>query len=357
MTTFTHSLRKWTTWEFLPWWLANLPIYGFWLWFAARARHLVFFSNVNPAIPLGGAMGESKHDILQLLPPHLVPKTVLVNGGEPFEEVERALKNAGIGYPLIAKPDVGERGFLVKKVGGPQELQAHLERYPVPFILQEFLTLPVEMTVLFYRFPGEKADWQSAVRPRFGITSVCVKEFLSVRGDGVSSVRELMGQNPRAAFQLERFEQEFPDLLSRVPASGETLLLEPIGNHCRGTKFMNGNHLIDTQLVEAFEPLCAQLPEVLYGRFDLKCADPDALRRGEFKVMELNGVFGEPAHVYDPDFGMWRAYRDFYRHWRLLFELNRAQERRGIRPTPHGEALRFIRQYFRYKNGLAKRFG
>ncbi|GAB4490775.1 MAG: D-alanine--D-alanine ligase [Saprospiraceae bacterium] len=340
-----HWLSKWTTWEYLPWWISNVPMYGFWLWFAARARHLVFFSNVNPAIPLGGAMGESKHDILQLLPTEILPKTLLVRGGESFENVVFALEQAGISYPLIAKPDVGERGFLVKKITSSEELKSHLERFPVHFILQEFLTLPVEMTVLFHRFPSGK----------FGITSVCVKEFLAVEGDGVSSVRELMRRNTRATFQLERFEQEFPEILGKIPASGETLLLEPIGNHCRGTKFLNGNHLIDNDLVEAFRLVCERLPGVLYGRFDLKCESLEALRRGEFKVMELNGVFGEPAHVYDPSFGMWRAYRDFYRHWRILFELSRAQVQRGVHPTPHGEALRIIRGYFRYKKELEAR--
>lgn len=347
--TFTHSMRhwlsKWTTWEYLPWWLANVPVYGFWLWFAARARHLAFFSNVNPDIPLGGAMGESKHDILQLLPPEILPGTLFVRGGESFENVSVALQNAGIGYPLIAKPDVGERGFLVKKIHGPEDLKTHLDRFPVNFIIQEFLGMPLEMTVLFHRFPSGQ----------FGITSVCIKEFLAVRGDGVSSVRALMQENTRAVFQLERFEQDLPEVLEKIPDKGENLLLEPIGNHCRGTKFLNGNYLIDKELLAVFEPVCARLPGVLYGRFDLKCESEAALRRGEFKVMELNGVLGEPAHVYDPSFGMWRAYRDFYRHWRLLFDLHGAQRRRGIHPTPHGEAWRFVQQYFKYKKALEAR--
>ncbi|MBK7937246.1 MAG: hypothetical protein IPJ82_09220 [Lewinellaceae bacterium] len=339
-------LKKWTVWEFFPWWLANVPVYGFWLWFAARSRHLVFFSNVNPSIPLGGAMGESKHDILKLISREILPKTVFVPGKEPIEKVLAAVENAGIGYPLIAKPDVGERGFLVKKIASPGELAEYLERYPVDFIIQEFLTLPLEMTVLYHRFPDGH---------RFGITSVCVKEFLSVTGDGYSSVRSLMQQQLRASLQLRRFERESPELLAQIPAPGEIRLLEPIGNHCRGTKFLNGNHLIDQVLLDAFEPVCVQLPGVLYGRFDLKCENLDALRRGEFKVMELNGVFGEPAHVYDPAFGMWRAYRDFYRHWKILFDLSRAQLRRGVPPTRHAEAWQFIRRYFQYKKQLEAR--
>jgi hypothetical protein len=333
---------KFTTWEYLPWWLANVPVYGFWLWFALRARHLFFFSNVNPAIPLGGAVGESKRQIMNLLPPKVLPRTVLVEAGFSKEKLRDALREAGIGFPAIAKPDVGERGFLVKKTDDLGALHQHLERYPVPFIVQEWLTLPMEASVLFHRFPEGAGGG-------FGITSVCVKAFLTVRGDGASDVRTLMAQDVRSALQLERFERECPEVLAKVPAADESLLLEPIGNHSRGTKFLNGNHLIGPALLAAFEPLCRSVEGVCYGRFDLKCASEDALLRGDVQVMEMNGVLGEPAHVYDPAFGMWRAYRDLYRHWRLLYRLHRAQLRAGVRPDSYGEAWRIARGYFLYK--------
>lgn len=341
-----HWWTKWTVWEYLPWWLANVPVYGIYVWFALRARHFFFFSNVNPAIPLGGAVGESKSDILNLVPAHLKPRMVFVSGEEAFESLMEKIQAAGLTFPVVAKPDVGERGFLVQKFSEPEALRQHLERFQAPFIIQEFIQLPVEMTVLFHRFPDSG---------RFGITSVCVKEFLSVTGDGQSSVRQLMARNPRSAFQLERFEREQPALLNTVPPAGNTLLLEPIGNHVRGTKFLNGNHLISPQLVSTFDAICRQIDGVLYGRFDLKCDSAEALSRGEFLVMELNGVFGEPAHVYDPSFGMLRAYRDFYRHWRILFQLYHAQRALGVQPTPHREAIRFIRQYVRYKKLLEGR--
>ena len=126
-----------------------------------------------------------------------------------------------------------------------------------------------------------------------------------------------------------------------MPALGESLLLEPIGNHARGTKFLNGNHLIGPELLAAFEPLCRSIEGVHYGRFDLKCASAEALLRGECQVMELNGVLGEPA------------YADLYRHWRLLYRLHRAQRRAGVRPTSYREAWRIARAYFQYKNRLA----
>ena len=339
-----HVFTKIFRWEYHPWWLANIPVYGFWLGFAAGARHLIFFSNVNPAIPIGGAMGESKWDILQLLPAEIVPKTVLAEAGASITSILKKLEQAGIEFPLIAKPDVGERGFLVKKIGGAEALERHLKRYPVRFLLQEFLHLPMEESVLYHLFPGEDG--------RFDITSVFVKEFLSVEGDGVSSIRQLMGKQARSAFQLPRFEKEFPELLAKTPAAGEKILLEPIGNHSRGTKFLNGNHLITPAMLNAFEPFCRQISGIQYARFDLKCASAEALQRGEFKVMELNGILGEPAHIYDPRHGMLRAYRDLFRHWRLLFRLHKAQLRQGVLPTTHREAIRFAKGYFQYKKRL-----
>ncbi|MCC7465039.1 MAG: hypothetical protein IT261_02155, partial [Saprospiraceae bacterium] len=338
---------RWTQWEYHPWWLANIPVYGYWLWFAARARHLFFFSNVNPAIPLGGAMGESKWDILQLLPPEVVPAMLLAEPEDEFSVVMDKLELAGLSFPLIAKPDVGERGFLVKKVENPAQLKEHLDRWKVRFILQEFLAHPGEASVLYHLYPGPSGS--------FGITSVCLKEFLQITGDGQSSIRQLMQQQARSAFQLSRFEQEFPELLDRVPASGERVLLEPIGNHSRGTKFLNGNHLINEHMTRAFETICRQIPGIQYARFDLKTDSWEALQRGEFKVMELNGVLGEPAHIYDPSHGMLRAYRDLWRHWRLLFRLHRAQKKSGQPPTPHGESWQFIRGYFQYKKQLESR--
>lgn len=338
-----HWIKKWTVWEFLPWWLANVPVYGMYAWFALRARHLFFFSNVNPDIPLGGAVGESKHDILQLIPEYLKPKTLLARPGQPFEAVQHQMDTLDIAYPVIAKPDVGERGFLVQKFTEAASLQKHLERYQVPFIIQEFIAYPMELSILYHHFVAEG---------RIGVTSVCIKEFLRVEGDGNSNIRQLMALSTRSAFQLERFEQEFPELLDQVPEQGESVLLEPIGNHVRGTKFLNGNYLIDTELEQVFRQICLQMQGVLYGRFDIKCRSVEALRRGEFLVMELNGILGEPAHVYDPEFGVWNAYRDFYRHWRIIFNLHKAQKRRGYSPTAHREAWQFINRYFRYKKQL-----
>ncbi len=337
---------RWTTWEYLPMWLSNIPIVGFYCWYAAKARHLLFFSAANPAIPLGGAIGESKYDILRRIPAQVVPKTVFVPIGTSFEKVIDEVQAAGIAFPLIAKPDIGERGFLVKKIENAGDLRDHLTRYPVDFIIQEFLDLPFEATVLFVRFPGHNS--------RFQITSVCIKEFLRVTGDGQRSLRDLILDHPRAAFQLERLEREYAAGLQQIPAAGQLLALGVIGNHCLGTKFLDGNHLIDSRLTRVFEQICRRIDGIYYGRFDLKSASLDALKSGRFKVMELNGVLGEPAHVYDPAVGPWRAYRDFLRHWRFIFEVSQANRKTGVPVSTLREGWKLAQQYITYKKRLAQ---
>ena len=339
--TVNNSLRlfvaRWTHFEYLPSNIANLPVVGFWLWYALRARHLFFFSNVNPSIPLGGAFGESKSAILRLLPDAIVPGWILVQPDQPIENILQRLNDAGIPFPLIAKPDIGERGFLVRKISSAEELAIHLTRYTIPFILQEFLTMPNEGAVLFHRFPG--------IGGHFDITSVCLKEFMRVRGDGKSSVRELMEKDVRYLFQMERFERNHPELLTIIPAPDEDFLLEPVGNHARGTKFISGNHLADDRMKRAFESHCRQINGVYYGRFDLKYDSEEALQRGEFKVMELNGITSDPAHIYDPEHGAFRAYRDFWRHWTIIFRLHRALKKEGVGPTTLSEVWKFGKSY------------
>lgn len=317
-------------------WLANAPVVAIWLWFALRARHPFFFSAVNPAIETGGVLGESKIDILRRLPEHVVPKTLFIPAGTPLQKIVQQIQASGLGFPLIAKPNVGERGFLVKKLHTPSDLASYLDRQPPDFLIQEYVDWPVELAVMHHRYPnGEPGR----------VTSVCIKEMLGIRGDGSHSVRELMAMDLRSRLQLERFEREHPAWLDKVPAPGEQIELEPIGNHCRGTKFLDGNHLIDERLHQLFNEVAAKMNGINYGRFDLRCPSLDGLRSGVFKVMEYNGIAAEPAHIYDPSVRLWDKYRTIYGHWKIIYRIYQQQRRRGVKCMSLAEAWRHLRRY------------
>ena len=328
-------------------WAANLPLAILLLFYALRARRLFFFSAVNPVIETGGTWGESKFNILRRIPASHVPATIFVKKGTDFQVVMEKMRAVGLTeWPVIAKPDVGERGFLVKKIRDEAALREYVLTNKIDFLVQKFLAEPLELAVMCHRMPDSRSTT---------VSSICIKETLKVTGDGSSSIRQLMHRSDRASLQLERFEVEKPALLSQVPALGQTLELEPIGNHCLGTMFLNGNQHIDAVLTQAFENVLSKMEEIHYGRFDIKCQSIGHLRStGEFKVMEFNGISAEPAHIYDPSYPLWKKYRDVFQHWRVIFKIYKIQAANGVESMTTKEGIESLRNYLQYKKSFSK---
>ena len=117
--------------------------------------------------------------------------------------------------------------------------------------------------------------------------------------------------------------------------------LEPIGNHCRGTTFYNANKLINDQLIDVFNRIAKQIEGYYYGRFDLKVPNLQDLYAGRnIKIMELNGVSSEVAHVYDPDYKLIRAYRDIAKHMDYIYQISKENYKKGI---PHDSLWSFLK--------------
>lgn len=254
--------------------------------------------------------------------------------------MKRWMVQQGVKFPIILKPDVGERGFLVEKIDDESALRTYLEKAQFDVIAQSFVDLPTEISVFYHRLPGSASG---------RITSLCLKETLQVMGDGSQNIGQLMLDEPRASLQHERLKATQPEVVNQIPAMGEVVLLEPIGNHSRGTKFLNGNAQIDQALTDIFDALWDETQGIFYGRFDLKCNSLRNVKEGgAIMVFEFNGVASEPAHVYDPTYPVWQAYRDFYTHWRIMFEIYKVQQNRGVHSLTIIEAIVKIRDHFRY---------
>ncbi|HFA47513.1 MAG TPA: hypothetical protein ENJ95_00690 [Bacteroidetes bacterium] len=333
-----------TNWEYWPLYIVNIPVIVFWLWFAIRARKLFFFSAVNPAIETGGMWGESKHGILKRIPKSHLPVTVFIKKEITEKMLFEKIKTAGLSYPVIAKPDIGERGMLVSKIKNKKGLLAYFNSNKIDFLIQEYIDLPVELAVMHHRFPGAKEG---------KVTSVCIKETLKIIGDGKSTVLQLMEAYPRAKLQVARFKKQFPKILKTVPEKGKKVELEPIGNHCRGTRFLNGNKYIDGQLNKVFDGVAMQMKDVYYGRFDMKCKSIEDLKNGGgFKIMEYNGIGAEPAHIYDPAYPFFKKYKDIYAHWKIIYEIYKVQKIKGEKGMGLGEVAARLKTYLGYMRSL-----
>ena len=143
-------------------------------------------------------MGESKINILRQFPEGSIPETLFLKSGISESEVLSAIKNAGISFPIILKPNVGERGFLVTKAENETDLSEYLAKVTVDFLVQEFVDEPLEISVMYHRFPDQDNG---------KVTSICVKKNLEVIGNGKDHVEALMEKDTRAFLQLERFRR------------------------------------------------------------------------------------------------------------------------------------------------------
>lgn len=254
-------IAKFSKYEFWPWWLFYLPILPYWLYLGIKNKSLAYFTVANPGIELGGFYGESKTEILDLIERKYLPKTVVVDNSIDFGYILDQMKGLGLIYPIIAKPDVGERGNQVILIHNQQELTLYNVNSKSKYIIQEYIDYTIELGVLYSRMPNSKKG---------EVSSITLKEFLSVIGDGKSTIKELMQKSLRARFQIERLSEELGDKMNIVINEGEVKLLEPIGNHCRGTKFIDNNFLINEKLNDVFDKICTPINGFYYGRFDLK---------------------------------------------------------------------------------------
>ena len=322
-----------------------IPVVLFWLYQSLRMRDLAFFTQINPGLYMGGMYGTSKLEINKNLPNALLPLTSLIELDTlDSSTVLHRMKQLAISFPIILKPDVGERGLNVFKIDDQEELETAIPAFQSDALLQEYVDYPLEISVLCYSMPRSNES---------GVTSVCVKEFLSVHGNGTDTLGQLIDNKPRALLQKERLSRFFD--MNRIPDDRETVLLEHIGNHNRGTKFQNATNVDRTALGKVFIPLLEQMDGVTFGRFDVRARSMEDLQLGNhFRVLEFNGVNSEPVHIYDPEYPVWKAYRDFWNQWSLLRKIAVEQKKLGINSQPTGVTYNAFRDYWKYKTASQK---
>ncbi|MEL7001971.1 MAG: hypothetical protein AAFN93_04455 [Bacteroidota bacterium] len=331
---FSIKLRSWEYWPFN---VVYLPIYFYWFWLSIKARSFLFFSSSNPGIENAGMLGESKIKILDNIKPELKPLTIFCKYGESYEDVELKLKESELEFPIIAKPDIGERGWNVEKINNEKELRAYISEIPVDYLIQEYLDLPIEMGIFYYRYPK---DHQGQV------SSITIKEMLSVEGDGKSTLKELILNYDRAKLQWHVLKEIYADSLGQILKKGEKKELVTIGNHSRGTKFLNGNHLINDNLHKTFDEISKGIPGFFFGRYDLRVASNEGLTKGQIKIMELNGAGSEPSHIYHPGFSFFEAQKVLFHHWRALYKISKQNKELGI---PYATLKQGIAEYKKIK--------
>lgn len=302
-------------WEYWPFHFVYGPIYIFWVWLCIKARSFFFFNTSNPTIRNGGFLMESKKEIYDLIPQEFYPPTLFIKTTTSAEEILKTVRQRGLKFPMVGKPDIGMKGMMVKKLENETDLLNYAAGSKVDFLVQEYIPYENEVGVFYYRYPNEENGH---------ISGIVKKEFLAVKGDGISTVEQLLLNNKRFVLQLPVLKKTDSDKMNLVLKAGEELLLVPYGNHVRGAKFVDDSYLIDEELTRAIDNVCKKVEGFYYGRMDVRYNTWEELKQGKnFSIIELNGAGSEPTHMYDPKHSIFFAWKEIIRHWNILYRISR----------------------------------
>lgn len=337
-------IQRLARWEFWPAWVVYPPVVAYILWLGIRYRGFTLFTAVNPAMPCGGVAGESKAEILGSFPDGLaeIARFATIepdaNVGKRMNQLEEFMEGTDLSFPVVLKPDVGERGQGVSIVRGHTEAAKVLARCTDRIVAQEYVG-GVEYGVFYARLPSEQKG---------RVISITAKHLTSVCGDGVRTLEALILDDARAVCMARFFLEKLASRLDEVPARGEVVRLTDLGTHCRGAEFSDGWEEAWSEVLEdRLDAVSKQYKGFYFGRYDLRTPSAGAIReKGEFRVLEVNGVTSECTHMYDSRYSLFQAWNILFTQWRLAFLIGAENRIRGHRPATMRDFFSTISRHF-----------
>jgi hypothetical protein len=266
-----RRLRPLSYFEFWPGWLFYAPVIVHWILLGLRYLDFSLPTAANPMIATGGLCGESKTAILDLVGPSardlIAPYATVTARADGLADVERAMAQMELQYPVVLKPDIACNGTGVRLAHSRDDVTRYLEAFPSGehLVVQDFVDTPHEAGLFYIRRPDE---------PLGRITSVTLKTPPVVTGDGRSSLHALILADERA---------------SRV------------------------SHLYVGRIDVRFTSVSA------------------LCRGAGFKVIEINGVGSEATDIWDRRTKLLDAWQVQFFHYGEAFRIGAANRRRGFR--------------------------
>lgn len=318
-------------------WLFYPPIVIWITILSIRYRSALLFTATNPAMPTSGLIDENKASNLLAVQeqyPEFVAKTILIPPLSADQSTKKALTevdNIGLSYPVILKPNSGQRGVGVKVIYNQEQLTNYFHSYPHTEILLQEHVKGLEYGVFYTREPNNSEGT---------IFSITEKSFPILIGDGLSTLETLILEDSRANYMAEFLLDLHKKHLDQIPEKKEKIQLVEIGSHCRGSVFLEGSQHITEKLTQSIDALSKSINGYYFGRYDLRVPSTEDLRAGKnFKIIEANGVSSESANIYDPSYGLFHAYQVMFKQWALAFRIGKQNRDLGHSPSTIKEVL------------------
>jgi|GEM_PF-1273243 D-alanine-D-alanine ligase-like ATP-grasp enzyme len=321
-------------WEKTSW------VAQFWPVFAKFYPQFKYAISINPGLDgFSGFTGVSKQEIVQRLNPEFRPDHVFFEEVPTMEELEERFRkendNQPLTFPIICKPDVGERATGVTYMYSREQLEEYLQ--PIDETLPEKKQLKLKKERASRNFHLEKfhddrefaLSWtKDPETGEYRVWSVIEKQIPSIIGDGKTTFRELIAHKVDA-IELETDKKEkilkcySREELNEIIPEGEEKTMVKTASISYGTKFKK-QELTELQIQRLREllPQLIQNDEGLYqGRFDFRAKDLESLVSGDLKIIELNGLGGMPMEIYESHLTIEEKYEILFRYFKYLLQL------------------------------------
>jgi len=277
--------------------------------------------SANPDWFLSGLLQTRKSEILD---PLLEGGSVLVAPYTVFgvdadmPDVISSHKNSGGKWPVVVKPNIGERGLGVFIARNEQELVDAVGAQAGEFMLQTYIA-GEEFGVFIVRLP-DAGKLKIFVGQKFAPL---------VRGDGKNTLASLIvtQHSSHQKYLLKRHR----DRLDLVPGSDEIMELEEILHGFRGTsQKLVEQDFTATGLISTLDAFCG-VSDFHYGRLDYRAANLAALVAGQGRVIEINGLASLPPQLSVPGIALKQQLNVMYEFWKNAYAIGDANQINGAR--------------------------
>ncbi|KGI76833.1 hypothetical protein LF63_0114730 [Oleiagrimonas soli] len=287
-------------------------------------------SCANPGITAGGLVGDCKSEYFDRMGPRaharIAPYVLLCgHGATSLTNALKAMREHGLMFPVVAKPDLGWCGYGVRRINTTTELQSYLTQFPAgaALLLQRYLSEPGEAGIFYMREPGQVTG---------RIVGLLLRHHPQVVGDGKRTIAQLLDDDPRLRHRFRHHLNCDHHNVATIPRAGERVRLSTIGSFRVGATYEDGIRHQSDILTATVDSIACDMPQFHAGRLDVRFASIHALRRGQFTIMEVNGAGSEAGQAWDPKYTLRQAYRIVFAKQRMLFALGAINRARGHRP-------------------------
>jgi hypothetical protein len=315
-------------WENLPWFVQYYPL------IIKYTRHLKKVTALNPGMDgLGGLIGASKIEIFSHLASDSYAETLFIPAGTSEKKFKTMVQNKFTTFPdepVICKPNKGERSINVNRVSDFDELRSYCKNSEGDFLVQEYIPGPEELGVSCFR------NLESG---RMEIAAIVKRNIAKTRGDGVSSIRQLIADCTLSEEQKDRilacYSKKQAD---SIPMKDELVMISPVASLSFGTVieevkkelYQEGFSLLEDDI----NRLCINDQGLSYdgfnyGRFDYRAESLEALFEGRGKILELNGAAAMALHACVPGLLIDKRYEIFETFFDRMLNICEANKKSG----------------------------